>query len=201
MVNSIVDIDNFSLHFYRKHVPNTCQSLKDFTFNLGTGLLQSMSNPYFQNVLFSETTTAWIITGTNNQDNNDYEDTSVADNLPSNLAVQLDSDPFTLQEQLHHVKWPVYNKAKVFSVNATLKELCLMKNDEFTHEPMLIGNHDLRYKNNHCALCLHGRTNCGCVPGVRAFLRGKIIPWILLVLVLFVKIRIFIGPTRQVIFF
>jgi len=58
MVNSIVDIDNFSLHFYRKHVPNTCQSLKDFTFNLGTGLLQSMSNPYFQNVLFSETTTA-----------------------------------------------------------------------------------------------------------------------------------------------
>jgi hypothetical protein len=27
---------------------------------------------------------------------------------------------------------------------------------------MLIENHDLRYKNNHCALCLHGRTNYGC---------------------------------------
>jgi hypothetical protein len=37
-----------------------------------------------------------------------------------------------------------------------------MKNDEFTHEPMLIENHDMRYKNNHFALCLHGRTNHGC---------------------------------------
>jgi hypothetical protein len=58
MLNSTTDIDNFSLHLYRKHVSNTCQFLKDFTYNLGTGLLQSMSNPYFQNVLFSETTTA-----------------------------------------------------------------------------------------------------------------------------------------------
>jgi hypothetical protein len=79
-------------------VSNTCQSLKDFTFNLGTGLLQSMSNPYFQNVLFSETTTVRIITSTNNQDNDDDDDESVADNLLSNLAVQLDRDPFTLRE-------------------------------------------------------------------------------------------------------
>jgi hypothetical protein len=57
-----------------------------------------MSNPYFQNVLFSETTTVRIITSTNNQDNDDDDDESVADNLLSNLAVQLDRDPFTLRE-------------------------------------------------------------------------------------------------------
>jgi hypothetical protein len=47
MVNSTVDVDNFLLHLYRKHVSNACPSLKDFTYNLGIGLLQSMSNPYF----------------------------------------------------------------------------------------------------------------------------------------------------------
>jgi hypothetical protein len=65
MVNSTVDVDNFSLHLYRKHLSNTFQSLKDFTYNLGIGLLQSMSNPYFQNVLFSETTRMRMTTGTN----------------------------------------------------------------------------------------------------------------------------------------
>jgi hypothetical protein len=57
-----------------------------------------MSNPYFQNVLFSETTGAQMITGTNNQDNYDDKDGSVHDNLLGNLAVQFDSDPFMLQE-------------------------------------------------------------------------------------------------------
>jgi hypothetical protein len=71
MVNSTADIDNISLHLYRKHVSNTCKSLKDFNYNLGIGLLQSMSNPYFQNVLFSKTTRMQMITGTNNQDNYD----------------------------------------------------------------------------------------------------------------------------------
>ncbi len=98
MVNSTVDVDNFSLHLYRKHVSNTCHFLKDFTFNLGTGLLQSMSNPYFQNILFSESTRARSIGGTNNQDNINNEDASEGNNVLSNLAVQFDRDQFMLQE-------------------------------------------------------------------------------------------------------
>jgi hypothetical protein len=50
----------------------------------------------------------------------------------------------------------------VFSVNATLKEIRLTNYDEFSHEPTLIEIHDMRYKNNHCAMCLHCRTKYGC---------------------------------------
>jgi hypothetical protein len=57
-----------------------------------------MSNPYFQNVLFSETTRIQMIPGTNNQENYDDKDASVHDKLQSNLAVHLDSNPFMLRE-------------------------------------------------------------------------------------------------------
>ena len=97
-----------------------------------------------------------------NQENINIKDTTEDNFVLDNLAVQFDQDPSMLHEQLQHVKWPICYKAKVFSANATLKELCVTQNYEFTHEPMLIENHDLRYKNNHCTLCWYGRTNYCC---------------------------------------
>jgi hypothetical protein len=132
MVKSTIDVDNFSLHLYRKwkHLSNSSYSLKDFTFNLSTGLLQSMSNPYFQNVLFS------YFTRPHNTTTNDANSTegSADCNNEEDFALQVDKDPSTLYEQLQGIKWPISYKVRELTRNPILKELCLTRNDKFMHE-------------------------------------------------------------------
>jgi hypothetical protein len=50
----IEDEGGFSMHQYRKALVNSCLSLKDFNYNLSMALIQSSSDPYFQNVLIAD---------------------------------------------------------------------------------------------------------------------------------------------------
>ncbi len=72
----------------------------DFTFNLGTGLFQSVSNPWFQYVLFSESTR---LHNTTTNDANNTEGSATCNN-EEDFALQFDQDPTALCEWLQGIK-------------------------------------------------------------------------------------------------
>jgi hypothetical protein len=76
-----------------------------------------------------------------------------------NFALEFHRDPSTLHERLQGIKCPIHYKVREFTRNPILEEQRFTRNGEFMHESKFIENHYLWYKNNQCALCLHGRTN------------------------------------------
>ncbi len=79
----------FIASLYRKHLSYTCDSQKGFTFNLGTGLLQGISNPYFQNAMLLDNTTTSDADNTQGSANHNNEE---------DFALQFDQDQSTLCE-------------------------------------------------------------------------------------------------------
>jgi hypothetical protein len=124
---------------YRKQLSNRGPNLRDFTYKSAIGLIESSSDPYFQNVLFSQT---------NNNDNNETND-------------GIQCDPATLGYRLSQVTWPQRFKLHKFSKDVTLIELHLTSNAEFTHKCELMSATGTKIK-AHCALFLDAQTRYGC---------------------------------------
>ncbi len=101
---------------YRKQLSNHGPNLRDYTYKLALGLIESSSDPYFQKVLFSQT---------NNNDNNETTDDIECDDI--------ERDPTTLGYRLSKVSWPHRYKLLKFSKDITLTELRLTSNAEFRH--------------------------------------------------------------------
>jgi len=124
---------------YRKLLSNHGPNLKDFTHKLALGLIESSSDPYFQNVIFSQT--------------NNYEGTQVEFNIPR--------DSLTLKRCLESCTWPKRFKLNHFSTDPTFVEICLTSNGEFQTKFDLLRTTTTR-KKAHCALCLDAQTRYGC---------------------------------------
>jgi len=124
---------------YRKQLSNHGPNLRDFAYKLALGLIESSSDPYFQNVLFSQT---------NNENNTEQQDDIVR-------------DPTTLQSRLDQITWPTRFKLNKFSTDATFIELRLTSNAEFDHQCVMLKTDGKRRK-AHCALCLDAQTRYGC---------------------------------------
>jgi hypothetical protein len=96
---------------YQKLLSNHGPNLRDFMYKLALGLIESSSDPCFQNVLSSQT------------NNNTFD---------ANEGIQ--HDPATLQCRLNQCTWPKQFKLNKFSTDATLIKLRLMANAEFEHK-------------------------------------------------------------------
>jgi hypothetical protein len=153
LLNHNIDAESFSLHLFRKSLNNHCQSLRDFNYNLAMGLIQSMSNPYFQNVLFSEANR-----GSSSEGTSAPAAVSVTNSNAGGIELGFQREPETLAGRLEQARWPVRYKVKTFTKNKNFLELRLTENDQFKHSITLHENK----KKRHCALCLMGRTKYWC---------------------------------------
>jgi hypothetical protein len=129
----------FSLLGYRKALVNNCPSLKDFNYKLAMALIDSASDPYFQNVLVADA------------------NRRVAAQSFLTVAATLERDPVTLQERIDAERWPKKHRYRGFTHRKNLVELRLTENDQF-HHVMEKGN----TKKTHCALCVKGKTMYKC---------------------------------------
>jgi hypothetical protein len=117
------------------------------------GLIQSMSNPYFQNVLFSEANR-----GSSSEGASAPAAVSVTTSNAGPTDLGFQREPETLAGRLEQVRWPVHYKVKVFTKDKNFLELRLTENDQFKHSLTLHDNE----KKRRCALCLMGRTMYCC---------------------------------------
>ncbi len=51
LLTNSTDMEVFGMEGYRKLLSNHGPNLRDFTYNLACGLIESSSNPYFQNAV------------------------------------------------------------------------------------------------------------------------------------------------------
>jgi hypothetical protein len=122
---------------YRKILSNHGPNLRDFTHKLALGLIESSTDPYFQNVIFSQT--------------NNSNDTQVE------VDYNIPRDPTTLKRRIESCTWPKRFKLKRFSTDPTFVELHLTSNGEFQHKCEILRSTTTR-KKAHCALCLDAQT-------------------------------------------
>jgi hypothetical protein len=134
--------NNFSFYSYRKLLVNQCASLKDFNYRLVMALIQSSADPYFQNILGAH------LNRTVNVARNES-------NLDAQLGIA--RDPATLVNCIQTEKWPKKHCYCGFTNRKNLLELRLTQNDEFKHILTKMNS-----KKMHCALCVIGKTMCGC---------------------------------------
>ncbi len=145
LLNHEVEIDNCSLHLFQKSLINHSPSLQDFNYNLAMGLIQSISNQYFQNLFFAETNRSSATDGTSA-----LAAVSIGSSIGEPVELGFQREPETLARCLQKEWWPVRYKAKVFTKNKTFLELRLTENEQFYHSWTAHGNN----KKKHCALCL-----------------------------------------------
>jgi hypothetical protein len=139
------DMEVFGMESYRQMLSYHGLNLRDFMYNLAFGLIESSTNPYFQNVLFSPLT------------NNNITEQS----QPSNTENQFLGDPSTLSDRLSESTWPKRYKLKKFNTDKTFIQLQLTWNEQFQHQCEQLKTSGSR-KKAHCALCLDGQTRYGC---------------------------------------
>jgi hypothetical protein len=107
LLNHKIEEDNFSLHLFWKSLISHCPSLRDFNYNLATVLIQSISNPYFQNVLFAETKRSSTSDGTSA-----LAAVSVTTSNAEAVELGFQREPETLSGHFQQERWPVRYKLK-----------------------------------------------------------------------------------------
>jgi hypothetical protein len=126
--------NGFSLHSYRKLLVNQCSMLKDFNCKLAMALIESSTDPYFQNVLVA---------------NNNRNPARGHNEMSMDARLGIVRDPTTLAQRINDEIMSKRQRYCGFTNRKNLLELRLTENDEFQH--ML--NKTNRTK-MHCALCI-----------------------------------------------
>jgi hypothetical protein len=133
----------FSMSGYRKSLVNNCPSLRDFNYRLAMALIDSSTDPFFQNVLVA--------------DPNRTRAAAMNDNTPHVMDIGFNRDPETLRVRLNEEVMPKKHRYRGFTTKRNLVELRLTENDDFQH---VITKENT--KKTHCALCVIGKTMYRC---------------------------------------
>jgi hypothetical protein len=108
--------------------------LKDFNYKLAMALINSLADPYFQNVLIANPNRAAA------KENNEVT-------MDNQLGIV--QDPATLAQRIQVEKWPKKHCYCGFTNWRNLMALWLTENDEFEHTIS-----KMNPKKLHCALCI-----------------------------------------------